>query len=96
VAERIDTMCIGTSRASQIPAPHSQLAYETLKDPYLFDFLGLGDDLQSDEVLAKAAAAVRWSKYASDHAKSVGGKPWKYVLVRHDEITESKRLADFR
>jgi type III restriction enzyme len=53
------------------------------------------DDLKSDEVVAKAAAAVRWCKYASDHARNVGGKPWKYVLVPHDEIAESKRLADF-
>lgn len=53
------------------------------------------DDLKSDEVVAKAAAAVRWCKYASDHAKNVGGKPWKYILVPHDEIAESKRLADF-
>lgn len=53
------------------------------------------DDLKSDEVVAKAAAAVRWCKYASDHARNVGGKPWKYILVPHDEIAESKRLADF-
>jgi type III restriction enzyme len=53
------------------------------------------DDLRSEEVVAKAAAALRWCKYASDHAKNVGGKPWKYVLVPHDEIAESKRLVDF-
>ena len=53
------------------------------------------DDLKSDEVIAKTAAAVRWCNHASDHARSVGGKPWKYVLVPHDEIAESKRLADF-
>lgn len=53
------------------------------------------DDLKTDEVKAKTAAAVRWCKYASDYAASVGGKPWKYILVPHDEITESKRLMDF-
>ncbi len=53
------------------------------------------DDLKSDEVVAKAAAAVRWCKYASDHARSVGGKQWKYILVPHDEIAESKQLTDF-
>jgi len=53
------------------------------------------DDLKTDEVQAKAAAAVRWCKYASDHAASVGGKPWKYILVPHDEIVESKRLLEF-
>lgn len=53
------------------------------------------DDLKSDEVLAKAAAAVRWCKWASEYARNVGDKPWKYILVPHDEIAESKRLADF-
>ncbi|MDR2174235.1 MAG: DEAD/DEAH box helicase family protein [Burkholderiales bacterium] len=53
------------------------------------------DDLKSDEVVAKAAAAVRWCKYASDHAASVGGKPWKYILVPHDEINDSSQLAYF-
>lgn len=53
------------------------------------------DDLGTDEVKAKAAAAVRWCQHATEYAKSVGSKPWKYILVPHDEITESKRLADF-
>ncbi|MCB1826544.1 MAG: type III restriction endonuclease subunit R, partial [Candidatus Competibacteraceae bacterium] len=52
-------------------------------------------DINTREVQAKAAAAVRWCKYASDHAASVGTQPWKYLLVPHDEINESKRLTDF-
>ena len=52
-------------------------------------------DINTQEVQAKAAAAVRWCKYASDHAASVGTQPWKYLLVPHDEINESKRLTDF-
>ncbi|TCT26237.1 DEAD/DEAH box helicase [Thermomonas haemolytica] len=53
------------------------------------------DDLGTDEVKAKAAAAVRWCQHATEYAKSVGSKPWKYILVPHDEIMESERLADF-
>lgn len=53
------------------------------------------DDLKTEEVKAKAAAAVRWCKYATEHAKNVGGKPWKYLLVPHDEINEARQLADF-
>ncbi|MCX7069385.1 MAG: DEAD/DEAH box helicase family protein [Gammaproteobacteria bacterium] len=53
------------------------------------------DDLKTEEVKAKAAAAIRWCKYASEHAASVGSKPWKYILVPHDEIVESKRLLEF-
>ncbi|MDR1934231.1 MAG: PDDEXK nuclease domain-containing protein [Candidatus Accumulibacter sp.] len=34
----------------RLPTSHSQLAHETLKDPYLFDFLGLGDDAHEREI----------------------------------------------
>jgi predicted nuclease of restriction endonuclease-like (RecB) superfamily len=34
----------------RLPAQHSELAHETLKDPYLFDFLGLGDDAHEREI----------------------------------------------
>ncbi len=52
-------------------------------------------DINTQEVQAKAAAAMRWCKHASDHAASVSTKPWKYLLVPHDEVSESKRLADY-
>lgn len=53
------------------------------------------DDLSSDEVKSKAAAAVRWCSHASAHAATVGSKPWRYLLVPHDEIKESDRLTAF-
>ena len=52
-------------------------------------------DTDTHEVQAKAAAAARWCRHASDHAASVGGKPWRYLLTPHDEVVESKRLIDF-
>ncbi len=52
-------------------------------------------DIDTQEVRVKAAAAARWCKHASDHAASVGGKSWRYLLVPHDEVVESKRLSDF-
>ncbi len=39
-----------TNFATRLPAPHSDLAHETLKDPYLFDFLGLGDEAHEREI----------------------------------------------
>ncbi len=39
-----------TNFNARLPAPHSQLAQETLKDPYLFDFLGLGDDAHERDI----------------------------------------------
>ncbi|MEY4591139.1 MAG: hypothetical protein RIR18_34 [Pseudomonadota bacterium] len=52
-------------------------------------------DIDTQEVQAKAAAAARWCKHASDHTLTVGAKPWKYLLVPHDEVSESKRLSDY-
>ena len=52
-------------------------------------------DLNTQEVQAKAAAAARWCKQASAYAAEVGSKPWRYLLVPHDEIRESWRLSDF-
>ena len=53
------------------------------------------NDVNTQEVQAKANAAARWCKHASNYASEVGAKPWKYLLLPHDEITESKRLVDF-
>jgi predicted nuclease of restriction endonuclease-like (RecB) superfamily len=35
-----------TNFAAQLPRPHSDLARESLKDPYRLDFLGLGEDVE--------------------------------------------------
>ncbi len=35
---------------AQLPAPQSDLAHESLKDPYRLDFLGLGDDAQERSI----------------------------------------------
>ena len=39
-----------TNFAARLPAPTSAWAQETLKDPYLFDFLSLGEDAQKREI----------------------------------------------
>ncbi len=39
-----------TNFGTRLPAPHSELAHETLKDPYLFDFLGLGDEAHERDI----------------------------------------------
>lgn len=33
--------------------------------------------------------------HAADYATRVGSKPWIYLLIPHDEVTESKRLQDY-
>ncbi|ROH86942.1 DUF1016 domain-containing protein [Pseudomethylobacillus aquaticus] len=39
-----------TNFQARLPKPHSELAHETLKDPYLFDFLGLGDEAHERDI----------------------------------------------
>ncbi len=39
-----------TNFGARLPAPDSGLAHDTLKDPYLFDFLGLGHDAHEREI----------------------------------------------
>ena len=50
------------------------------------------NELGTDEVKAKAKAGALWCQNASDHA---GGKPWKYLLIAHEQVTEDKRLQDY-
>ncbi len=48
------------------------------------------NEMSDETVLAKARAASLWCQRATEHA---GGKPWKYLLIPHDAIDESKTLA---
>jgi len=53
------------------------------------------NELDAADVMAKAEAGAVWCAHASDHASSVGSKPWKYLLVPHEQVTEDKTLKDF-
>lgn len=54
------------------------------------------NELSAPDVVCKAEAGALWCRNATDYAKTVGGKPWKYLLVPHDVVTEDKRLEDFQ
>jgi len=43
-------------------------------------------------VLAKKESALKWCANASNYAASHGGKPWRYVLIPHDEIAVNMTL----
>ena len=47
-------------------------------------------EMQDSVVLAKAKAAALWCARATEHA---GGKPWKYLLIPHDVINDTKTVA---
>jgi type III restriction enzyme len=51
--------------------------------------------LKDAEVLAKADAACKWCRHATDYARETGGKQWHYLLIPHDEINEARALTDF-
>jgi type III restriction enzyme len=61
---------------------------------YLVETKARGD-MKDAEVLAKAEAATRWCRHATEYAVGNGGKPWHFLLVPHDEIEESRYLRDF-
>jgi len=50
-------------------------------------------EITDEKVLAKADAAVVWCEHATNHAKANNGKPWTYLLVPHDRISEQMSLA---
>ncbi|MFT3718578.1 DEAD/DEAH box helicase family protein [Pseudorhodoferax sp.] len=50
-------------------------------------------DLATDEVNAKAEAGALWCQRASSAGAT--GKPWKYLLIPHEQVTEDKALDTF-
>lgn len=52
----------------------------------------MATQMSDKDVLSKADVAVQWCAWASDHARSYGGKPWRYVLIPHDAITDNMTL----
>ena len=50
------------------------------------------NEMNDQDVRAKANAAVRWCKQATDYAATWGGKQWRYLLIPHDAIAENISL----
>jgi type III restriction enzyme len=50
------------------------------------------NELEDPTVRAKAAAATKWCKTATQHAPGGGTKPWLYLLIPDDQITGSATL----
>lgn len=49
-------------------------------------------EMTDEEVQAKARAALEWCKNATAHEQKYGGKPWFYLLIPHDIISDNKTL----
>lgn len=52
-------------------------------------------EINDPVVQAKAKAAAEWCRYATEHETRNGGKPWKYLLIPHNVIDESRTLQGF-
>ena len=52
----------------------------------------MATQIGSKDVLAKRDVAVQWCGWASNHAKTYGGKPWRYILIPHDVIADNMSL----
>ncbi len=81
---------VGTEQPEYIP----DFVAETDSSIYMVETKARAD-VDTQEVQAKADSAARWCKHASDHATEVGTKPWRYLLLPHDEVTESKSMSDY-
>ncbi len=53
------------------------------------------NEMKSPEVLDKAKFAKRYCQQATDYTATIGGKPWKYLLVPHDEVVVTRSWGWF-
>jgi type III restriction enzyme len=54
------------------------------------------NELDDPIVLAKKKAAEQWCAHATEFNKTLGRKPWKYLLIAHDQVQENMSLDSFR
>lgn len=68
---------------------------ETKTAKYLCEPKAL-NEMQDEEVQAKAKAGAVWCQRATKVEAETGGKPWHYLLIPHDAIKENMTLDGFR
>lgn len=44
-----------------LPSPQSDLAQQTIKNPYLFDFIALSDDVMEKDIENPLTEHIQWS-----------------------------------
>jgi type III restriction enzyme len=79
-------------QGSDLPEYQPDFVAETADAIWMLE-VKMKSELDSPEVFAKKQAAETWCGYATDHAKTCGGKPWRYALIAHDVVTENMSLA---
>ncbi len=74
---------------------HPDFVVETLSERLIVE-LKRQDWEEDPTVSAKAAAAARWCRYATEASVAVGGKPWAYLLIPHAAFGPQSSLAALR
>ncbi|MBE7158552.1 MAG: hypothetical protein INR62_09005 [Rhodospirillales bacterium] len=90
--ERLVTQCVTYLPKGKPGAPGALHFVVEMADALLVCETKARNELGSAEVLAKAEAGALWCQRASQMGASA--KPWKYLLIPHDQVTEDKRLQD--
>jgi type III restriction enzyme len=67
---------------------------ETADSIYLVETKKEGD-IDATDVQEKAKAALEYCKHATDYTTVNGGKPWKYLLIPHSEVSLSCSFSFF-
>lgn len=80
----------------KLPSPQSNLAQETIKDPYRFHFLGMGDDVHEREVQRGLVAHINqfllalgqgFAFYANNYSFSLSKKTYEIdLLLYHTKL----------
>ena len=52
-------------------------------------------DIDAADVQEKAKAALEYCKHATDYTIVNSGKPWKYLLIPHSDVTLSNSFNYF-
>jgi type III restriction enzyme len=76
---------------------HDQLEYQPDFVAEMDEFIvmlepKMAAQMSDKDVLAKREVAVQWCGWASEHARTYGGKPWRYALIPHDAIAENMTI----
>jgi len=53
------------------------------------------NEMSSAEVLGKKESAEKWCTNATEHNLKNKGKPWKYLLISHDDVKDNMSLKYF-
>lgn len=67
---------------------------ETADSIYIVETKDAGE-ISSDEVQDKKRAALEYCKHATNYTSKHGGKPWKYLLIPHDQVNITNSFEYF-